>query len=337
MRAVIHIGYGQPEEVLTVQDIPVPEIEDEEVLVKVQAASVHADVWHAVTGMPYAYRIFGMGLFKPRSPVPGTDLSGVVESVGKAVKRFKPGDEVFGESHAGVSIKNGGAYAEYSAVPEKVLVHKPAGISFEQAAAIPTSGNIGYLNLRAAGQDMAGQKILINGAGGSVGSIALQLARAKGAEVTAVDNSEKVDLLRKLGADHVIDYTHEDIMRRNELYDRILDVASTLPYPACKQILKPDGIYMSVGHYDYGRSGRRIFGDLPGLLKYLFRFPFDKNLPKFKFEMPTPEGILREYKQLVEAGKFNIVIDRTYSLSEVPEALQYLVSGKNIGRLIIVP
>jgi NADPH:quinone reductase-like Zn-dependent oxidoreductase len=234
MKAIVQENYGSPD-VLELKDIDMPMVNDDEVLVRVHAASVHPDVWHLVRGLPYVLRIMGAGLLKPKNPVPGTDMAGHVESVGKDVTRFRPGDEVFGESVRGHQWHNGGAYAEYVSVAEDQLALKPADITFEQAAAIPTSGLIALQGLRHQGQLQPGQKVLINGAGGGVGAIAVQLAKAYGAEVTGVDSTGKLDLLRSLGADQVIDYTQEDFTQGGERYDLIVDIPGNHSFSECRR------------------------------------------------------------------------------------------------------
>lgn len=226
--------HGSPDDVLQLREIDTPVVGDGEVLVRVRAASVHPDVWHVVTGRPYVLRLMGAGLLKPKNPVPGTDVAGFVELVGKDVTRFAPGDEVFGETFLELQWRNGGAFAEYAFIPQDALALKPIGITFEQAAAVPTSGFIALLNLQNGGLLQPGQSVLINGAGGGVGSIAVQLAKVYGARVTGVDSTEKMEMLRSLGADHVIDYTQEDFTHRGERYDLIFDVASNLSLSACK-------------------------------------------------------------------------------------------------------
>ena len=223
MKAIVQDTYGSPD-VLELRDIDRPVVEDDEVLVRVRAASVHPDVWHVLTGLPYVLRVMGAGLRKPKNPVPGTDLAGVIESVGKNVTRFGPGDEVFGETLKGMQWINGGAYAEYATAPEDALALKPANVTFEQAAAVPTSALIALPSLRAGGEIQAGQRVLVNGAGGGVGAIAVQLAKAFGADVTGVDCTSKLDMVRSIGADQVIDYTQEDFTRRGERYDLIFDI-----------------------------------------------------------------------------------------------------------------
>ena len=241
MKAVVQYKYGSPDDVLALREINKPVAGDDEVLVSVRAASVHPDVWHVVTGRPYVLRLMGAGVLKPKNPVPGTDVAGRVESIGKGVTRFRPGDEVFGETHTRLQWHNGGAFAEYVSVPQDALALKPANVTFEQASAVPTSGFIALHNLRGEGQIRSGQRVLINGAGGGVGTIALQLAKAYGAHVTGVDGTRKMEMIRSLGADYVIDYTQEDFTRRGERYDLILDVASNLSLSACQRALCPPG------------------------------------------------------------------------------------------------
>lgn len=224
MKAIVQHKYGSPDDVLELREIDMPIVKDDHVLVRTHAASVHPDVWHVVKGVPHVLRIMGAGLLKPKNSVPGTDVAGVVESIGKNATRFQPGDEVFGESASGHQWHNAGAYAEYVSAPEGALELKPANLTFEQAAAVPTSGFIALQGLRYQGQVQAGQKVLINGAGGGVGTFAVQLAKAYGADVTGVDSTGKLDMVRSIGADRVIDYTHEDFTQSGERFDLIIDI-----------------------------------------------------------------------------------------------------------------
>jgi len=279
------------------------------VLVRVRAASVHPDVWHVVTGRPYVLRLMGAGLFKPKNPVPGTDVAGHVESVGENVTQFRPGDDVFGESLKGaLQWMNGSAFAEYASVSQDALALKPQGISFKQAAAVPTSGLIALLNLQNQRKIKPGQSVVINGAAGGVGSIAVQLAKAYGARVTGVDGTKKLEMVRALGADHVIDYTQEDFTQLSERYDLIFDVASNLSLSDCKRALTPKGIYVFVNH-------------LPGQF----------------VSAPRKKDSMAVLKELLEAGKLTPIVDRTFPLSAVPEALTYLQSGNARGKIIITP
>src|SRR5919107_1830419 len=218
MKAIVQRKYGPPADVLELGDVDEPVVKDDEVLVRVHAASVHPDVWHVVRGLPYVLRLMGAGLLKPKNSIPGTDVAGHVESVGKNVTQFEQGDEVFGETIKGYQWTNGGAYAEYVSVPERLLALKPANITFEQAAAVPTSGLIPLQNLPNEGRLHQGQSVLVNGAGGGVGTIAVQLAKAYGGNVTGVDDTAKLDMVRSIGADQVIDYIQEDFTESGERY-----------------------------------------------------------------------------------------------------------------------
>jgi len=337
MKAIVHTRYGEPQDVLELREIDTPEVGDDEVLVRVRATSVHADVWHVVSGRPILVRLAGAGLFRPKDLVPGTDLSGVVESVGNNVSRFKVGDAVFGESHLKMQWRNGGTFAEYAAVPEGALELKPENVSFEQAASVPTSGNIALINLIGSAEVQPGHCVLINGAGGGVGSIALQVAKVRGATVTAVDRAEKLEMLRSLGADRVVDYHREDFTRGDERYDLILDVASTLSLKDCKHVLKPTGIYVIIGHDHYGATGSRMLGNLPHFFKLIALAPFDRHLPALSFSVPGKTEIMTELKKLLEAGKLTPVIDRTFPLSEARAAMRYLQDGGGLGKIIITP
>src|SRR5215831_8858583 len=261
MQAVIQQAYGAPEAVLSVQEVEKPVPKDEEVLVRVRAASMHPDVWHVMVGYPFVLRLMGNGLRKPTHRIPGTDLAGVVESTGRNVTRFKAGDEVFGESTK-FGWVNGGAYAEFAAVPQDFLALKPKNVTFEQAAAVPTAGMIALQNLGGARRP-ARRDVLINGAGGCMGPIALQIAKADGAHVTVVDGAEKLPMLRSLGADHLIDYRKEDFLRNGERYDFILDVVAIRSPGEYRHALSPTGRYIPIGHAHYDSSRHPILGDMP--------------------------------------------------------------------------
>jgi NADPH:quinone reductase-like Zn-dependent oxidoreductase len=222
-------------------------------------------------------------------------------------------------------------------VPQDALALKPKGASFEQASAVPTSGFIALHNLQSGGQIQPGQSVLINGAGGGVGSIAVQLAKAYGAHVTGIDSTEKLEMVCSLGADHVIDYTQEDFTQRDERYDLIFDVASNLSLSACKRRLMPKGIYVLIGHDHFGDATGRFFGSLPCVLKLVALAPFVSHLPKLNFSIPSKKDIMAVLAEFLEAGKLTPVIDRTYPLSEVPEAIRYLQTGYARGRIIIIP
>jgi NADPH:quinone reductase-like Zn-dependent oxidoreductase len=336
MKAIVQDRYGSVD-VLRLAEVDKPVAGADEVLVRVRAASVHADVWHVVSGFPYVLRLMGAGLGKPKNPIPGTDMAGIVEAVGINVTQFKPGDEVFGESRRGMQWINGGAYAEYVTAPADILALKPANITFEQAASVPTSGMIALYNLQSVGLPELGQKVLVNGAGGGVGTIAVQLAKAYGADVTAVDSAEKLDMLQSLGADHGIDYTREDFTRGSERYDLIFDVASNLRFSDCKRVLTATGKYLVIGHDHYGTRGRRILGSLPQLLKLVALAPFTNHLPDASFSMPNQKELMAVLREFLAAGKITPVVDRTYSLREVPEALRYLMAGQVQGKVVVTP
>jgi NADPH:quinone reductase-like Zn-dependent oxidoreductase len=335
MMAIVQDKYGSPDDVLEHRDIDKPVIKDDEVLVRVRAASVHPDVWHVVRGLPYILRLMGAGLLRPKISVPGTDVAGHVESVGKNVTQFQSGDDVFGESVRGHQWHNGGAYAEYVSVPEDALALKPANITFEQAAAVPTSGIIALHNLPDEGRLQPGQSVLVNGAGGGVGALAVQLAKAYGANVTGVDNTRKLDVVRSLGADRVIDYTQEDFTQSGERYDLIFDIPGNHPFSDCRRVLTPGGTYVLIGHDHFGESGGRWLGSLPRFFKLVVMSPFVSQLPDLNFSMPSKKDSMAVLRGFIEAGKITPVIDRTYPLSEVPEAIRYLEGGHAQGKVVI--
>lgn len=337
MKAIVQNGYGEPAEVLRLGEIDKPRIGQGEVLVRVRAASVHPDVWHVVTGRPYALRLMGSGLIRPKAPVPGTDVAGIVEAAGSNAARFAPGDAVFGECNLEMQWKNGGAFAEYVSVPEDALAAIPRGITFAQAAAIPTSGIIAWNNLMHQGALRAGQNVLINGAGGGVGSMAVQIAKAMDARVTGVDEARKAEMVLSLGADRFIDYAKEDFTHLGDRYDLILDVASTLRLADCKRVLAPAGIYVLIGHDHFGKAGGRVFGSLPRFLGLLLRSLFDKQLPRPSFSMPAKKESMALLQGLLEAGKLTPVIDRTFPLEDAAEAMRYMQAGLALGRIILAP
>jgi NADPH:quinone reductase-like Zn-dependent oxidoreductase len=336
MKAVIHTRYGPADQVLTVQEVDKPSPKDDEVLVRVRAASMHADVWHVIEGVPYVLRIFGNGLSKPKRRIPGTDLAGVVEAVGKGARRLKVGDEVFGESTK-FGWHNGGAYAEYAAVPEEHLVLKPQNITFEQAAAIPTAGGIAITNVGASSK--IGRNVLINGAGGAMGTLAIQIAKAQGARVTAVDSAEKLAMMRALGADRVIDYAREDYLLGGDRYDLVVDVAAVLPRRKYKHILTPTGRYVPIGHAHYGNAARlngKVFGSLLYFIGLLLLALLDPKKRK-QLEFRSKLAVMTDFKALIEAGKLVPIVAKTYSLDEVPAAVRDMKEGKVLGRMIIKP
>ncbi len=337
MKAVFQSRYGEPDAVLELREVPVPVCGDHDVLVRVLAASVHADVWHGVTGCPALLRLMGSGVLRPKNPIPGTDLAGRVEAVGKNVTQFRVGDDVFGETLGANLWMNGGTFAEFAIAPETALALKPAAISFAQAVAVTTPGIIALNNLQPPRAIRPGWNVLINGAGGGVGSFAVPWAKAQGARVTAIDDARRQPLLHALGADVVIDYAREDFMQRDACYDLIFDVASNLSFAACKRKLKPDGLFVLIGHDHYGKNGRRWLGSVPEAFALAARSILSPQLrPAFHSPVPKPEA-LAVLRELLETQKLTPVIAQTYPLAEVRAAMRHLVSGEACGRIILTP
>lgn len=335
MKAIVQTRYGSPDD-LELREIARPEPADDEVLVRVRAASVHPDVWHVLTGLPRILRLMGAGLRRPRNPVPGTDLAGVVEAAGRSVTRFRPGDEVFGETLRGMQWVNGGAYAEYATAPERSLALKPAGIGFEQAAAAPTSALIALRLLRQEGKLREGHRVLVNGAGGGLGTLAVQLAKAFGAaEVTGVDRPGKLDLVRALGADHVLDCTRVDFTLGEERYDLVLDVPGNRSLREIQRVLRPGGVWVLVGHAAYDRNARRWLGELPRMFGLLALSPFVRGLPRADFTVPDREESMALLRELLETGKLTPHVDRAFPLSRVADAIRYLERGQAKGKVVV--
>jgi NADPH:quinone reductase-like Zn-dependent oxidoreductase len=321
MKAVVRDTYGSPD-VLELRDIDKPEIADEEVLVHVHAAGVGRDVWHVMTGLPYPIRLAGYGLRAPKNPVIGSDVTGVVEAVGKWVTRFQPGDEVFGIGK--------GSYAEYVCARENKLAPRPANLTFEQAAVVAISGLTALQGLRDHGKVRPEQEVLVIGASGGVGTYAVQLAKAFGAHVTGVCSTTKVDMVRSIGADHVIDYTCEDFAEGDKRYDLILDIGGNSSLARLRRALAPRGTLVIVG----GETDERWLGGTDRQLRALMLSPFvGQKLRTFVSSENHEDMIV--LKELIEAGKVTPVIDRTYPLSEVPEAIRYLEGGHAQGKVVI--
>ena len=331
MKAIVADRYGPPD-LLRMRDLDPPDVADDEVLVRVHAASVHPDVWHTVRGRPHVLRLMGNGVRRPRRRVPGIDMAGRVESAGRAVTRFQAGDEVFGETIRGIQWRNGGAFAEYVSVPEDVLARKPARLSFEQAAAVPTAGLILLANLRGDARLLPGQNVLVNGAGGGVGTVAVQLGKAHRARVTGVDAADKLELVRSLGADRVLD-AREDFTRTGDLYDLIVDVPGNHPFPAIRRALTPNGKWVLIGHDGFG--GRRWPGSLLQLVGLIARTPFSSALPALSFSTPSKQEGMKTLADLIEAGLLTPVVARTFPLEEVADAIRYLESGRAAGRIVV--
>lgn len=335
MRAVIQERYGSPDE-LIVRDVPVPVPGDGEVLVRVRASSVHPDVWHAVTGRPSVLRIMGSGVRQPTQPIPGTDLAGVIEAIGPGIQRYQPGDEVFGEIVKVNQWRNGGAWAEYAIADADAVAPKPARLTFEQAAAVPTSGLIALGALRDQGKLEAGQRVVINGAAGGVGSYAVQIAKAMGAEVTGVDRADKLDLVTDAGADHVIDAA-TDYTRCGERFDLVFDIPGNQPIRRVKRIIAPGGSYVLIGHDAFGARGHRWIGSLGTFAWQLLLSPFVAELHGLRGATAETDGDLDRLAEMIDEGQLTPVVDRTFGLDEAGAAIGYLASGKARGRIVITP
>ncbi|HEX6849465.1 MAG TPA: NAD(P)-dependent alcohol dehydrogenase, partial [Chitinophagaceae bacterium] len=321
MKAVVYNRYGSPDE-LTFTEVETPTPKDDELLIKVYAASVNSWDWDLLKGDSFLVRLLG-GLFKPKNKILGADVAGVVEKVGKNVKDFQPGDEVFGDI-AGAGF---GGFAEYVAVPEKFLVKKSPKMSFEQAAALPQAGLLALQGLRFRKPVRAGQQLLINGAGGGVGTIALQYAKSIGAEVTCVDKEEKFESLRSLGADHFIDYRKTDYTRTDDRYDYILDVTAHRSVSDYQRALKPGGVFAMIG----GSMGSL-------LLRFMVVQPL---ISKFQTKQLGIMGYrvnkndLDELNHLFEDGKVIPVIDKCFPLQETADAFHYFGQANFRGKIII--
>ena len=333
MRAIVQSGYGSVDD-LTVGEVPMPVPAPDEVLVRVRAASVHPDVWHVVAGRPAVLRLMGSGITRPREQVPGTDVAGVVESVGSAVTRFEPGDEVFGETVRGVQWRNGGAFAEYATAPEEGLALKPSGVSFEEAAAVPTAGLIALNNLPRR-RVPAGSRVLVNGAAGGVGAMALQLAKAYGAHVTGVDHASKLALVGSLGADRVIDHTSEDFTRTGEQWDLVFDVPGNHSFREVRRALDPRGSYILIAHDAFGATGHRWLGSIPRLLGLVARSAVSPQLRGGSFAAPDKRELMGTLAGYLETGQLRVVVDRAFPLDQAAQAMRHLMSGQPVGRVVL--
>lgn len=335
MKAVVQHGYGPPDDVLRVEEVDEPRAGEGLVLVGVRATSLHADIWHAVTGLPYLMRLMGSGLRAPTQVVPGTDVAGVVQAIGPGATRFRRGDEVFGEVVAWNQWRNGGTFAELVAVPEARLAAKPSRLSFEQAAATPTSGMIAIRSVRGEGQVRAGQHVLVNGASGGVGTFAVQIAVAAGARVTAVDLGSKTELLGSLGATRVIDADREDFTATGDRYDLIVDIPGNHPWGDLARALEPDGTYVLIGHDGYGASAGKWVGSVRRFVGLLARSPFDRRIPGVRSFREPDLDPMAELVRLLETGEIEPVVDRTFPLDEIGAAMRYLQSGEASGKIVL--
>jgi NADPH:quinone reductase-like Zn-dependent oxidoreductase len=321
MKAMVRDTYGSAD-VLELRDIDIPEIKDDEVLVRVRAAGVGRDVWHVMASLPYPIRLAGYGLRAPNNPVIGSDVAGVVEALGNKVSTFQPGDEVFGIGK--------GSYAEYVCAREDKLAPKPVNLTFEQAAVVAIMGSTALQALREHGKVEPGQGVLIIGASGGVGTYAVQLAKAFGAHVTGVCSTAKVEMVRSIGADHVIDYAKEDFAEGDQRYDVILDIGGNSTLSRLRRALTPEGTLVIVG----GEGGGRWLGGLERQLWATMLSPFVSQKLGTFVNKENYEDLL-VLKELIESGKVTPVIDRTYPLAEVPEAIRYLEGGHARGKEVI--
>ena len=320
MKAIVCTKYGSPD-VLQFKDVEKPTSADDEVLIRVHAASVNQYDWHLLTADFFLVRLMGGGLLKPKHTRPGADVAGRVEAIGRSVKRFRPGDEVFG-----LSAGSSGSFAEYVCAKETSVVFKPAGITFEQAAAVPMAALTALRGLRDKGRIQPGQKVLINGASGGVGTFAVQIAKSFGADVTAVCSTKNLDMARSIGADHVIDYTQEDFTKSGRLYDLILAVNGYHPLSDYKRALSPKGIYVMAG------------GTLAQVMQAMLLGPWmsqDGGKTMVGISSTSTEKELIVLKEMLEAGQLVPVIERRYPLSETAEALRYLGAGHAMGKVVI--
>ena len=321
MKAIVQDEYGS-QEVLRLQEIAQPVVADDEVLVRVHAAGAHAGDWLLMTGRPLLFRL-GVGLRGPRKRIPGFDFAGTVEAVGKDAKEFKPGDEVFGDAAHG-------SCAEYVSVSEDKVAPKPANLTLEQAAVVPVSGTAALLGLRDAAKVQSGQHVLINGASGGVGTYAVQIAKALGAEVTGVCSTRNVEMVRSIGADHVIDYTEEDFTKGGERYHVILDNVANHSLAECRRALVPEGILIP----NNGTAGGRWIGPLGRMAAALVQSPFVRKQGR-PYYAPVRKRDLLDLTELIEAGKITPVIDRTYPLSDTAEAMGLVGEGHARGKVVI--
>lgn len=321
MKAIVQDVYGSAD-VLELRDIGRPDPADGEVLIRVRAAGVDQGVWHLMTGLPYLVRLFGYGLKKPKVPVRGREVAGVVEAVGPGVTRFSPGDEVFGTCE--------GSFAEYVCAKEDKVARKPAHLSFEEAAASPISGVTALQAVRDAGQITVGQKVLILGAGGGVGSFAVQLAKAFGAEVTGVCSTGKVELVRSLGADAVVDYTKTYIAGAGKVYDLILDAAGNRPLSFLRRLLVRKGTLVIIG----GEGGGKLTGGFErSLVAPLVSLFFGR---QFKGLVAKETHLdLEALASLMEAGSVKPAVDKVFPLAEAPAAIRYLHEGRARGKVVL--
>jgi len=321
MKAIIQDSYGSAD-VLELREIDRPVPGDDEVLVRVHAAGVDRGVWHLMAGLPYLVRIMGFGLRAPKTPIRGSDAAGRVEAVGTEVTRFQPGDEVFGTCD--------GSFAEYALAKEDKLAPKPSNLTFEQAAVVPTSATTALQGLRDQARVQPSQHVLIVGASGGVGSFAVQIAKAFGAEVTGVCSTAKVDMVRSIGADHVIDYTRDDFANGTHRYDVILDTGGNRSLAHLRSALTDHGTLVIVG----AETGGRWLGGTDRQMRALVLSPFVGHSLRMFVAKDNADDLM-VLKELIEAGKVTPVIDRTFPLNQTADAIRYLEAGRARGKTVI--
>ncbi|HVS05641.1 MAG TPA: NAD(P)-dependent alcohol dehydrogenase [Candidatus Dormibacteraeota bacterium] len=322
MKAIVYDKYGSAD-VLELKEVPKPDVEGDQVLVRVRAASANPYDWHFMRGVPYIARLMATGVRKPKQSRLGSDVAGEVEAVGDAVTRFRPGDEVFG-------FVGAGGFAEFVSAPEKLLALKPANLSFEQAATVPLAAVTALQGLRDAGEIKSGQKVLIVGASGGVGTFAVQIAKWYSADVAGVCSTRNLEMVRSIGADRAIDYTREDFTKSGQQYDLIFQLAGTATPSACRHALTPKGRLV----LSSGDSPGRVIGPVGRIIKALLLSPFvGQTLRPFVAKSSSDD--LEFLRGIIEAGKVTPVIDRTYPLSESAEAIRYLETGHARGKVVI--
>lgn len=334
MRAIVQTRYGSVDD-LELRDVARPVPREGEVLVRVRAASVHPDVWHVVAGKPAVLRLMGGGFVRPREPIVGTDVAGTVDALGPGVTRFRVGEAVFGETRAREGWINGGAYAEHVAVPAQLLARKPERVTYEQAASVPLSGTVALQNLRDRERTGPGRRVLVNGAGGGVGSIALQIVKARGAHVTAVDAASKLDVLRRLGADEVVDFRREDFTRRGERYDLVFDVPGSRPFRDIRRALEPDGRYVLIGHDHFGAVGRAAFGSIPHFLGLVARSMVEPRLRGYGGPRPTKPECIAELREHLAKGTLTPPIGSVHDMADFRQAFARLMREETLGKVVL--
>jgi NADPH:quinone reductase-like Zn-dependent oxidoreductase len=336
VQAIVQDRYGGVE-VLRLTDTPSPHPGTGEVLVQVRAASMHADVWHAMTGHPYLVRVMGSGVLRPKQPILGTDLAGRVDAVGAGVTRWKVGDDVFGETRQGNQWRNAGAFAEFAVAREAALERIPSGVSYEQAAAVPTSALIALDNVGGAdvvrGRLLRGRRVLVNGAAGGVGVFVVQLAKAAGADVVGVDAGDKLDLLTSLGVDEVIDYTHQDFTDTAERYDLVVDIPGNRSLDEVRSIVAPGGRYVFIGHDGYGTTRGKWVGSMGRFARMLAQ---SMRHPEFRQTIASADDTrLFLIAELMATGQLTAPVDAIFPLGEAADALRHLMAGRARGKVII--